>query len=369
VKRTIATAFVLLATTTFAQQPAPEIPFDSTPNFLKLPADMNLGEASGVAVNSKGEIAVFTRSNSASGPAYGATASQVLLFDKSGKFLREIGKGLYAWSYAHTVRFDKDDNLWAVDKGSDMIVRINPEGRVTMVFGRKKEASDKAEPWERVNPPRPPTPGQFRQPTDVAWDTEGTIYLSDGYINSRVAKFTKDGDYVTSMGDPGRGPKLGELNTPHTIANDARGNIYVGDRGNRRIQVIDPKTNTFVREIKIDLPAPADAKPWMGATPTAEAAAAQSGAPWAICVTPPNASGTQYLYSSDAFPGRVYKLTLDGKVVGWLGKSGHQLKQFGWIHEIACPSENEIYVAELLNWRVQKLTLHPQAAKTSTAGQ
>ena len=107
----------------------------------------------------------------------------------------------------------------------------------------------------------------------------------------------------------------------------------------------------------------------MGATPTAEAAAAQSGAPWAICVTPPNASGTQYLYSSDAFPGRVYKLTLDGKVVGWLGKSGHQLKQFGWIHEIACPSENEIYVAELLNWRVQKLTLHPQAAKTSTAGQ
>jgi DNA-binding beta-propeller fold protein YncE len=368
------TTFALIASlafagTAFAQQSVPEIPFDSVPNFLKLPADMNLGEASGVAVNSKGEIAVFTRSNSASGPAYGATASQILLFDKTGKFLREIGKGLYAWSYAHTVRYDKDDNLWAVDKGSDMIVRLSPEGHVTMVFGRKKEASDKAEPWERVTPPRPPVPGQFRQPTDVAWDTEGNIYISDGYINSRVAKFTKDGDWVTSIGEPGRGPKLGELNTPHTIANDAKGNIYVGDRGNRRIQVIDPKTNQFVREIKIDAPIPPDAHPWMGAQPNAEQGAAQVGAPWAVCVTPPNASGTQYLYSSDAFPGRVYKLTLDGKVVGMLGKSGHQMKQFGWIHEIACPSENEIYVAELLNWRVQKLLLHPQQVKTSTAAQ
>jgi hypothetical protein len=357
-----------LGPTVVAQQSAPEIPFDADINFLKLPEGMNFGEASGVAVNSKGEIAVFTRSNSAGGPAYGATASQVLLFDKTGKFLHEVGKGLYAWSYAHAIRFDKDDNLWAIDKGSDMIVRFNPQGKVTLVFGRKKEASDEAAPWTRINPPRPPVPGQFRQPTDVAWDTEGNIYISDGYINSRVAKFTRDGDYVTSMGEPGR-TKLGELNTPHTIANDAKGNIYVGDRGNRRIQVIDPRTNAFVREIHIDIPVPPDAKPWMGATPNAEQAAAQVGAPWAICVTPPNAQGQQFLYSADAFPGRVYKLTLDGKVLGYIGKSGHQPKQFGWIHEIACPSENEILVGELLNWRVQKITLHPQAAKTSTAAQ
>jgi DNA-binding beta-propeller fold protein YncE len=378
VKRAIAVIFALLATTSSAQQPVPEIPFDSAPGFFKLPADVNFGEASGVAVNSKGEIAVFTRSNSAGGPAYGATASQVLLFDKTGKYLREIGKGLYAWSYAHTVRYDKDDNLWAVDKGSDMIVRINPEGHVTMVFGRKKEASDNAEPWERVNPPRPPVPGQFRQPTDVAWDTEGNIYISDGYINARVAKFSKEGDWVASLGEPGGG-KLGNMNTPHTIANDAKGFIYVGDRGNRRIQVIDPKTNTFVREIKIDVPAPADAQPWMGAKPNLAqimaadappgAATMAPGAPWAICITPPNAAGTQFLYSSDAYPGRVYKLSLDGKVLGWLGKSGHAMKQFGWIHEIACPSENEIYVAELLNWRVQKLTLRPQQAKSTAAGQ
>src|SRR6266487_1770655 len=358
----------------FAQPSVPEIPFDGNVTFLKLPVDMSFGEASGVAVNSKGEIAVFSRGNSANGPAYGATAAQVLLFDKTGRFLREVGKGLYAWSYAHTVRFDKDDNLWAVDKGSDMIVRFNPEGRVTMVFGRKKEASDKAEPWERVTPPRPPVPGQFRQPTDIAFDADGNIYISDGYINARVAKFTKDGDWVASLGEPGGG-KLGNLNTVHTIANDAKGTIYVGDRGNRRIQVIDPKTNQFVREIKIDAPVPADAQPWMGAKPDVArllaadappgAATMAPGSPWAICVS---GGPTQYIYSADAFPGRVYKLTLDGKLVGMLGKSGHQTKQFGWIHEIACPSENEIYVAELLNWRVQKLLLHPQA-KTSTSAQ
>ncbi len=133
--------------------------------------------------------------------------------------------------------------------------------------------------------------------------------------------------------------------------------------------MIDPKTNQFVREIKIDVPLPADAHPWMGAQPTVEQGAAQSGAPWALCVTPPNAQGQQFLFSSDAYPGRVYKLSLDGKVLGWVGKSGHQAKQFGWIHEIACPNENEIYVAELLNWRLQKVTLRPAAAKSSTAGQ
>jgi DNA-binding beta-propeller fold protein YncE len=368
------TAAMGLGANLVAQQNVPEIPFEADVNFLKLPPDMNFGEAAGVAVNSKGQIAVFTRSNSASGPAYGATAAQVLLFDVTGKYLHEIGKGLYAWSYAHAVRFDKDDNLWAIDKGSDMIVRFNQEGHVNLVFGRKKEASDEAEPWTRVNPPRPPVVGQFRQPTDVAWDTQGNIYISDGYINSRVAKFTKDGDWVTSIGEPGKGP--GQLNTPHSIANDAKGNIYVADRGNRRIQVIDPNTNKFVREIKIDVPSPPGAKPWMGDVPNLAqimspeappgAATMAPGAPWAICITPPNSQGTQYLYSADAFPGRVYKLTLDGKVLGWIGSAGHRPKQFGWIHEIACPSENTIYVGELLNWRVQKITMRPTPAMSAT---
>src|ERR1700692_2473114 len=115
----------------FAQEPAPEIPFTSVPNLLKLPKDLYLGEASGVAVNSKGHIFVFSRGNS-TGPAYGATAAQLLEFAPDGAFIREIGHNLYAWSFAHTVRIDKDDNIWAADKGSDMVIRFNPQGQVIM---------------------------------------------------------------------------------------------------------------------------------------------------------------------------------------------------------------------------------------------
>jgi len=330
----------------------PEIPYDSVPNLLKLPPDLYLGEVSGVAVNSKKHIFVFSRGNT-TGPAYGATASQLLEFTADGKYIREIGRNLYAWSYAHAVRIDAQDNIWAVDKGSDMIVRFNPEGRVTMLFGRKKEASDDAKPWTHVNPPLPAIDGQFRQPTDVTWDPEGNIFISDGYINSRVAKYDKNGDWVKQWGE--HGAKPGEFSTPHSIAADSKGTIYVADRGNRRIQVFT-SDGTYLREITIDVPVPGDAHPWMGNQPSADSAAKQNGAPWAICITP---GPTQYLYASDGFPGRVYKLSLDGQVLGVLGRSGRQTKQFGWIHEMACPAENEIYVAELLNWRVQKLILHP----------
>src|SRR5579883_716200 len=123
-----------------AQQPA-EIAFDSAKDFFKLPADLYLGEASGVAVNSKGHIFIFSRGNT-TGPAYAAAAAQILEFGPDGKYIREIGHNLYAWSFAHAIRIDKEDNLWAIDKGSDMVVKFNPQGRVEMVFGRKKEASD-----------------------------------------------------------------------------------------------------------------------------------------------------------------------------------------------------------------------------------
>jgi hypothetical protein len=357
-------AFLVVGSSAFAQDTVPEIPFDSVPNLLKLPPDLYLGEVSGVALNSKGHIFVYSRGNS-TGPAYAATAAQLLEFGPDGRYIREIGKNLYAWSFAHAVRVDKDDNIWAVDKGSDMMIKFNPEGRVVMVFGRKKEASDEgAEAWKHPRPPLPAVDGQFRQPTDVTWDPQGNIFLSDGYINSRIAKFDKNGHWVTSWGTPGNKP--GEFNTPHSIAADAKGNIYVADRGNRRIQVFD-SNGGFLREMKINVPVPADAQPWMGNKPPqgeGQPGTMQAGAPWTVCITP---GPTQYLYASDAFPGRVYKMTLDGKVLGWLGSTGRQPKEFGWIHEIACPSENTIYVAEILNWRLQKLTLHPDKQSPQTS--
>ena len=210
-----------------AQESVPQIAFESVKDFPKLPDGMNFGEVPGVAVNSKGHVFVFTRSNSASGPAYGPTAAQLLEFTAEGDFIREIGKGLYGWAFAHSVRIDKDDNIWAIDKGSDMVVKFNPAGRVEWVFGRRKESADNARPWEHVNPPLPPIDGLFREPTDVAWDSHGNTYISDGYINSRVAKFDAHGQWVKSWGEPGTEP--GQFHLPHAIAIDTDDNVYVGD--------------------------------------------------------------------------------------------------------------------------------------------
>ena len=346
---------LLISENAFAQSPVPQIAFDSVPDAIKMPKDLYLGEASGVAVNSKGHVFVFSR-GSTTGPAYAAAAAQLLEFDADGNYLREIGKNLYGWSFAHTVRVDKDDNVWATDKGSDLVIKFSPEGKVLMVLGRKQEASDEdTAPLKHPKPPLPAEDGRFRQVTDVTWDPAGNIFISDGYINSRVAKIDKDGNWVKQWGT--RGDKPGEFNTPHSIAADAKGNIYVADRFNRRIQVFDGDGN-FVRAITIDAPFDHSIRPVIGnmIDPDAKTGTFAPGAPWAVCITPPP---NQVLYASDAYPGRIYKLTLDGKLLGTIGSAGRQLKQFAWIHEIACPSENTLYVAELLSWRVQKLILHP----------
>src|SRR6202030_794919 len=259
--------FALLAAPSFAQQSVPDIPFESVPDFFKLPAGMNFGEVPGVAVDSKGNIYVFTRSNSAGGPAFGAAAAQLFEFGPKGEFLREIGKGLYAWSEAHSVRIDKDDNIWAIDKGSDMIIKFNQAGHVVWVFGRKAESADGAKPWEHVNPPLAPIDGMFRQPTDVTWDSAGNIYITDGYVNSRVAKYDKNGDWVKSWGQRGTAP--GQFNLPHAIAIDSRDNIYVGDRTNRRIQVFDTE-GKFLRMFTIDVPPVPGTRAVNGNTPTGE---------------------------------------------------------------------------------------------------
>jgi outer membrane protein assembly factor BamB len=355
-KAWVAAALVLSAAPAGAQQAAAEVPeirFDASVDFLKLPANTNFGEVAGVAVDARKHLYVFSRTGGRS-TVHGAVASQLFEFGPDGSFIREIGKDLYGFAFAHTVRIDAGGNLWATDEGTNMIMKFSPAGRVLMVLGRRAEAVEAPAP-----PPAPgaqPRPGwgSFNRPTDVAWDNAGNVFIADGYNNSRVVKVDKNGRWVKTWGERGTGPS--QFNILHSIANDAKGNIYVADRTNRRIQVFDPD-GTFLRQFTIDVPFNKPPNVMLGAMPSAESnALAVSGAPWAICITP---GPRQVLYSSDAVPGRIYKLSLDGKVLGVLGEAGKELKQFGWIHEIACPSENELYVAELLNWRVQRLTLHP----------
>jgi hypothetical protein len=271
---------------------------------------------------------VFSRSNSATGPAFGAAAAQLFEFDQNGNFVREIGKGLYAWSEAHSVRVDRNDNIWAIDKGSNMVVRFNPQGRVVWVFGRRQEAADGAEPLAHPDPPLPPVDGNFRQPTDIAWDSQGNTYITDGYINSRVAKIDKNGDWVTSFGEPGTGP--GQFRTPHAIAIDNKDNIFVGDRGNQRVQVFDTE-GKYLREWKIEIPPDYTTRAVNGPTPPAGSMSGV-GAPNSLCITPgPN----QVIFLGEStWPGRIFKVTLEGKVVGVIGKSGRNLKQFSGGHAL-----------------------------------
>jgi DNA-binding beta-propeller fold protein YncE len=346
-------ACVLFATSSSLAQYAPQIAFESVPDFFQLPEGVNFGEVSAIAVNSQGHVFVFHRSNpSGGGPAYGMHAAQLFEFDASGRYQREIGRGLYAWSFAHGVRIDSRDNIWTVDKGSNMVVRMDPAGRVVWVFGRKTESvSEEARPFERVATPRPHQDGLFREPTDVAFDSAGNTYITDGYINSRVAKYDANGDWEKSWGEFGTGP--GQFRLPHSIAIDRANNIYVGDRSNARIQVFDT-AGTFLREFSVATPVRPGSKAVNGSTPADLTEINANGAPNALCIPP----GSNVIFVGETtFPGRIIKATLQGEVLGVIGNSGRNLGEFSGAHGLACPTEELLYVAETSNYRAQKLVL------------
>ena len=338
---------LLLSGSLWAQTSVPEIPYDSAPNLLKLPEHIHMGEAVGVATNSQGHIFVYTRTGSTNGVLGGSRffthgGARLFEFSPGGNFVREIGQGLYGFLFAHVVRVDTQDNIWVVDEGSNMIIKFNPEGRVVMTMGRKPESIPVPEAEARGGrgASGAGVAGDiFNRPTDVAWDAAGNIFVSDGYGNSRVAKYDKNGKFIKTWGSRGTAP--GQFNTPHSIATDAEGNVYVGDRGNKRLQVFD-NNGTF------------------------KTAFLNVGAPWAVCVSP---GPHQYLYSSNSNGtgnmenGEIYKMELDGRILGKFGTAGKLIKEFGSVHEIDCRNANELYVGEITNWRVQKLSLHPNPSK------
>jgi hypothetical protein len=372
-------AIVLIASPLFAQISVPEIAFDSAPNLLKMPDNIVLGEAVGVATNSKGHIFVYTRDGLLSysvgtSRQFGrGAAARLYEFDEKGNFVREIGKGTYAQAFAHAVRIDPQDNIWMVDEGSNMIVKFSPEGKVLMTLGRKPEdfsgipgpvaenessggVSGGAIERQLLLSARPggappmTQPGgggegfntgpfaMFNRETDVAWDADGNIFVSDGYNNKRVVKFDKNGKFLKDFGSRGKGP--GQFEDVHTIQVDHQGNVYVGDRSNKRLSVFDNEGTFKTAYINV-------------------------GSPWAVCITP---GQHQYLYSSNSTGttdmdngGEIYKMELDGRILGKFGKGGKQMKEFMAVHELDCRTDNEIYAGEISNWRVQKLTLHPTA--------
>ena len=347
-------AVVLLAAlfvgglTVAAQNAVPEIAFDSAANPLTLPADIYLGEVGGVAANSKGEIFVYTRTGHPTVTLGGARAfahggSRLFQFDRSGKFVREIGKDSYGMMFAQQVRIDPQDNIWVVDQMTGYVMKLDPAGRVLMLLGRKAESINIPAPVPGAGGGgrgRGGLPGAgaqsdvFNRPTDVAWDAAGNIFVADGIGNARIAKFDSKGVFITSWGS--RGTEPGMFGTVTAIAVDVQGNVYAADGGNKRIQVFD-NSGTFKTQFT------------------------NVGAPAALCLT---SGPTPFLYSSNSNPpedfdtgGEIYKLQLDDTVVGKFGRAGKRLKEFGTVNSIDCRSQDSLLVGEVSNMRIQRLSL------------
>jgi hypothetical protein len=357
-------AAVVAALVTATAQSVPELNYDGNATLLSLPS---YGEVAGVATNSRGNVFVYARTGHAVATlgderTFYHGGSRLFQFDQTGKFVKEIGQGAYAVNFAQQVRVDPQDNIWIVDAGSNMVVKFDPDGRLAMLLGRKPESIN-----VRPGPGMPAsaadvkaargaapegrggggggrggnaTPGSgingdsFNRPADVTWDRAGNVYVADGYgTNNRVAKFTKDGNFIKSWGHTGTAQ--GQFNGIRGIASDAAGNIYVADAGNNRIQVFDGE-GTFKSQIT------------------------GIGSPQAICVS---GGPTQYLYSSNSNDpesmerGEIYKVSLAGQVVGKFGKAGKLAKEFGMVNAIDCRTENDLWVGEVWNWRAQKVTL------------
>jgi hypothetical protein len=386
-------AALVAAGASLAAQNVPDIAFDAV-DLLKTPADIFVGEVGGVGANSKGQIFVYTRT----GHPYATVGdnrtflrggSRLLQFDQTGKFVRELGQDVYGFNAAIGLRVDPQDNVWTIDAAASQVVKFDSEGRVALVLGRKPEAIGvRAGPagGGRGGPPggeagrgapagapgaegargggapaaaaggagrgaeggaqaggrgggRGPAgagiPGStFSRPADVAWDRAGNIYIADGIgANNRIAKFDKDGRFLKQWGSTGSAD--GQFNGVKALAIDAQGNVYAADAGNKRIEVFDGE-GTFKSQF------------------------ANIGTPLTMCIT---RGATQYLYVSHAGDedgmddAAIYKVQLDGKVVGKFGAAGKLPKQFGLANSIDCRNENELLVGEMTNWRVQKVTL------------
>lgn len=282
----------------------PDLGYAPVPDIFQLPEGVNFGPCSSVAVNSKGNILVFNRG-----------AQALMEFDGDGKYLRSLAAGIF--TLPHGMRIDAEDNIWATDIGSHIVVKMDPRGRIVMVLGVKGRASE----WHQAGHLR-----CFDEPNDVAFGPAGEIYVTQGHGKgeSRVIKFDADGNFIRTWGGEGTGP--GQFNVPHSVMTDTRGRVHVADRSNQRIQVFDADGN-FLRETR------------------------HPGTPCGLCLCHDRA----HIMMAHGHTGKIMKLDLEGNVLGATGGQGKGPNRYGEAHYLALDAREDIYVADTLNWRVQKL--------------
>ncbi len=279
-----------------AQSNPPRLPYSVDPNWPQLPQGWLLGETASVTVDGKGHVLLFHR-----GP------HPIIELDGAGKHVRSWGDG--SFPRAHGIRVDPQGNLWVIDSGAHIVVKMNPQGRVLMVLGRSGQAAE--------------GPDRFNGPTDVAVTPEGDFYISDGYGNSRIAKYSKDGTFLLSWGNKGAGQ--GGFALPHGIAVDRKGLVYVADRENRLIQIFDGG-GKFLKQ-------------WN-----------QVGAASGLAMS---ADGHLFVAAGN----RIFKLDLEGRILGAFGEPGRLAGQLAGVHHLAVGPNGDVYTAELGGWRAQKFVL------------
>lgn len=293
--RPFALCISLAALAALAQSNWPALPYKVDADWPRLPSGWTFEETPGVAVDAREHVFAFHRGQ-----------HSIIEFDKDGNVVRSWGDGTFV--RPHGLRFDAEGNLWAADDQGHIVVKMDALGRVRMVLGRKNTKGE--------------TNDTFNRPTDLAFTPGGDFYVSDGYGNSRVVKFTKEGKFIRAWGRKGSGE--GEFNLPHAVAVDRQGRVYVGDRENFRMQVFDAD-GRFIAQWK------------------------HVGSPWGIVVTP-----DQSILMCDGHNNRILKLNLKGEILGVLGGIGKLPGQLDFVHHMAVGPSGSIYTAEIKNWRVQK---------------
>jgi DNA-binding beta-propeller fold protein YncE len=280
----------------------PELPHRVVKDWAKLPDGWNLGETSGVSTDKDDNVWVFNR-----GP------HPILQFDKSGRMLK-------AWTEvpvtsAHGIKVDPSGNVWAIDVKGHMIFQFSPSGKIQMALGNAGK-----------QPGNNDSTHAFNEPTAISFLPDGGFYVSDGYKNSRVLKYNKDGIFQLKWGSKGTGD--GQFDLVHDVVPDNKGRVFVADRLNERIQVFDQNGKFLTK--------------WTGL-----------GSPWGLAF----AAKEDALYMCDGKNNRIVKLNLDGQLLGVLSGFGKVQGRLDFPHHIAIDSEGSIYVAEIQNWRVQKFAI------------
>jgi sugar lactone lactonase YvrE len=282
----------------------PSLPYSAVPESFDLPPGANFGGTSGVAFNSKGNIFVIHR-----GPM------PLMEFDPDGNFVRGFGDGLF--DRPHGLRIDAQDNIWATDVAANLVYKFNPSGRLEMVLGVKGRSGE----WHPGGHLR-----LLHEPNEAVVGPTGDIFVLQGHgkAESCVLKFDEDGTFIKSWGGTGRGP--GEFDLPHSLVFDAQGLLYIADRNNARIQVFDAD-GSYIRQSQ------------------------HPGTPCGLFM-----AADQHIWLAHGHIGEIMKLDLNGKVVGNIvgAGQGKALGKYGEAHYIAVSPRDEIFVADTLNWRVQK---------------